>query len=101
MGGHIWKFPTQFKIMSPKKVTTGERCTEHTKNLIYNINPKSVYQCNEICVKNRECDHFHHNSATNDCELQKKGYCTLADETNWDKYDPTEHIKVPTNAKAH
>ena len=40
------------------------------------ITPKTVLTCNEECVTNFECDHFNFNAGSNECELQKKGYCT-------------------------
>jgi hypothetical protein len=74
---------------------TDKVCKEHTKNLHLMVKPKSMYECNELCVKDRDCEHFNHNSGTSQCEMQKKGYCSeLIDAKGWKKYEPTEHLKV-------
>ena len=97
VGGHIQKFPSQMKIMSPKEVATGKRCEEHTTNLLTLVSPRTLLQCNELCVKHRECDSFNHNDNTKQCELQKKGYCKkMVDDAGWNRYEETEHEKVPS-----
>ena len=85
------------KIMTPKLIAAGKRCEEHTTNLLQMVSPKTMLQCNELCVKDRECASFHHKAATSECELQKKGYCKkMIDDAGWNRYEETEHVKVPS-----